>query len=147
MSDNFWGKIEIGGKLSRKDLPRFFEAAGIGEQEVIESAEEGTFVREDDAARYGEFDGLESLCQELGLPYIRWSEGKYEFSPEVSFWIPGMSGPDTSITDNSNNIVVDVRVVKEIRDALRENRDVDALEIAEKNFVELPVLPPFQIVD
>lgn len=145
MADYFWGRIQIGGELRRQDLPRLCREARIGECDLAEHMEDGHFVRDDGEARYGQFEELEDLCRELGLPYIRQSDGKYEFSPEIVFWVPGMEGPNAIITDHDGNMQVAMDDARRIRDSLREGSLAEALALAERAAVELPVLPQFRI--
>ena len=144
MADYFYGRIEVGGRLRAADIPAFCQAAGIPTHALTECLEDGQFVLEENDARYGQFEELEELCRELGLPYRRQSDGKYEFSPEIAFWMPGMDGADGIITDHDGNMQVAMQCVRAIRDALREGRTAEALGLAEQVVVDLPELPPFE---
>ena len=146
MADYFWGRIEIGGDLHQTDLSRFCTAARIEPFDVPELLEEGRLALENEQASCGQFDELEDLCRELGLPYVRRSDGKYEFSPEIVFWVPGMEGPDAIIADHEGNMQVAMDDVQGIRDSLREGNLTEALALAEQTVVELPVLPRFRII-
>ena len=42
----------------------------------------------DDQARWGEFEALETFLREHGIPYCRWSEGKYEYDAEAVAFHP-----------------------------------------------------------
>ena len=146
MADYFWGRIEIGGDLRKQDVPRFCRDARIEECDVAEHVENGHFVRDDCEACYGQFEELEDLCRELGLPYIRQSDGKYEFSPEIVFWQPCMREPYHVVTDHDGNMQVSMDAVRAIRDALVANNIPNACYLADRVVVDLPPLPPFRVV-
>ncbi|MBT3381185.1 MAG: hypothetical protein HN742_11225 [Lentisphaerae bacterium] len=147
MADYFWGRIEIGGDLRRQHLPRFCQAVGADDEfDLLRFIEDGHIVLDNCEARYGQFEELEDACREIGLPYTRQSDGKYEFSPEVVFWQPGMTGAYTVITDHDHNMQVSMDDVRAIRDALVGNDIPSACFLADKAIVDLPALPPFQVV-
>ena len=147
MSEHFWGRIEVGGRLQRGNLSRFCAALGIEEGDLHNTIEDGHFVFERGDAAYGQFEELEQLCRELGLPYRRQSDGKYEFSPEVVFWHPGMNGPCHVTTDHTGNMQVAMDEVRKIRDTLLVDNNIPAAcVLLDKAVVELPELPPFRVV-
>ena len=146
MADYFWGRIEIGGELRKQDLPRFCQEARIDECDLAEHMEDEHFVREDCEACYGQFEELEDLCRALGLPYIRQSDGRYEFSPEIVFWQPAMSEPYHVTTDHEGNMQVSMETARAIRDALVANNIPNACYLADRAVVDLPSLPPFRVV-
>jgi len=148
MSEYFWGRIEIGGDLPRQELSRFCRALGAGSEiDLLRFKEDGRHViREEGEAPYGQFEELETTCRELGLPYIRRSDGKYEFSPEIVFWQPGMLGPHTVITDHDGKMQVSMDDARAIRDALVANDIPSACFVADRIVVDLPSLPPFRVV-
>ena len=145
MADYFWGRIEIGGDLRKQDSPRFCRGARIDDSDLAEHMEDGHFVREDCEACYGQFEELEDLCRELGLPYIRQSDGKYEFSPEVVFWVPGMGEPRHVVTDHDGNMQVAMDDVRAVRDLLRASNVTEALRRLEDAVIDLPSLPSFRV--
>ncbi len=148
MADYFWGRIEIGGVLRRKDLLQFCQAVGATDEfELLRSVEDGHVVLDDCEARYGQFEELEDVCREVGLPYVRHSDGKYEFSPEIVFWQPGMEGAYAVITDHDHNMQVSMDDVRAIRDALVANDIPNACFLADRAVVDLPELPPFSVAD
>ena len=147
MADHFWGRIQIGGDLRKQDLPRFCEELGaVDEFDLLRFMEDGHIVRDDCEARYGQLEELEDACREIGLPYIRQSDGKYEFSPEIVFWQPSMSGPYHVTTDHDGNMHVSMDAVGAIRDALVANDIPHACYLADRAVVDLPSLPPFRVV-
>ena len=147
MADYFWGRIEIGGDLRKENVPKFCEALGAADEfDLLRFMEDEHVVRDDCEARYGQFEELEDVCREIGLPYIRRSDGKYEFSPEIVFWVPAMEGPDATITDHDGNMQVAMDEVRKIRDLLRAEKVEEALGQLESAVADLPSLPPFQAV-
>ena len=145
MADHFWGRIQIGGDLRKDGVRRFCEALGAEDEfELLRFMEDGHIVRDDCEARYGQFEELEDACRELGLSYVRQSDGKYEFSPEIVFWQPGMSGAYAVITDHDHNMQVSMDDVRAIRDSLVANDIPNACFLADKAVVDLPDLPPFR---
>jgi len=147
MSEHFRGRIEVGGELHSADSPRFSSALGIGEGDVSSFIDNGHFVFVDGDASYGQFEELEQLCRELGLPYRRQSDGKYEFSPEIVFWQRGMTGPYQVITDQSGNMQVGMEKLRAIRDALVASNIPEACFLADRAVVDLPELPPFRVLE
>lgn len=147
MADYFWGRIQIGGDLRRQNLPRFCEALGADDEfDLLRYMEDGYVVKDDCEAGYGQFQELEDTCREIGLPYIRQSDGKYEYSPEFVFWVPGMEGADAIITDHDSNMQVAMDEVHEIRDLVRAGNVTEALRRLESIVVDLPSLPPFRAI-
>jgi hypothetical protein len=103
MADHMAAEIHIGGKVRRstaKALCEVIAASGASlewgggrchlnspdDLLLARSAETGEpllLKLYDDQARWGEFDSLESFLRENGIPYSRWSEGKYEYDAEA----------------------------------------------------------------
>ena len=146
MSDRFWGQIQIGGNLRAVDTPVFCRMAGVDESNIPDAIEGEHLVIENPDAPYGQFGELEGLCRELGLPYVRQSDGKYEFSPEIVFWRPGMNGPYHVTTDHAGNMQVAMDDVLKIRDALVAGDIPRAAFLADRAVVDLPEVPPFRIM-
>jgi len=147
MADRFWGRITIGGYLRRNDMDRFCREAEIRTDKIADFIEDGRFVLEDSEARYGQFEDLEKLCRKLGLPYIRQSGGMYEYSPEYSFWIPGMDSPVSVLLDHDGNMTVAMDDVRAALAVLREGDAARAEEMLAALITDLPELPPFGITD
>ena len=145
MADRFWGRITIGGSLRRNDMDRFCREAEIRTDEIADFIEDGRFVREDGEARYGRFEDLEKLCRELGLPYIRQSDGRYEYSPEYSFWTPGMDSPVSVLLDHGANMTAAMDDVRAALAVLREGDAARAEEMLVGLVVDLPELPEFRV--
>lgn len=71
----------------------------------------------DDEASWGEFDDLEEFLREQKIPFIRYTEGKYEFDPEVVAFHPSC-GLVSWLTNHSHNATVETSTVKPIADSL-----------------------------
>ncbi len=147
MADYFWGRIQIGGNLRRVHSAQFCRVFGTdSERGLLDHMENDQLVKVESEARFGQFEELETLCRGFWLPYIRQSDGKYECSPEIVFWEPGMIAPCRVITDHDGNMQVDMDTVRAIRDALAANEILAARCLADRAMVELPSLPPFRVV-
>ncbi|MGO8748716.1 MAG: hypothetical protein ACLQNE_22325 [Thermoguttaceae bacterium] len=59
----------------------------------------------DDQARGGEFQTLEKFLQEHGVPYCRWTEGKYDYDAEAVAFHP-QSGQVSCLTDHNQHPIV-----------------------------------------
>jgi hypothetical protein len=59
----------------------------------------------DDQARGGEFEELETFLREHGIPYRRWSEGKYECDAEAAAFHP-QSGQLSWLTNHDRHPIV-----------------------------------------
>lgn len=68
----------------------------------------------DEECAWGQFDQLEAFCVEHKLPFIRWAGGyPGEWSPErLIFRSDGQ--PDSYMVDESDNVVVDRRMIVEL---------------------------------
>jgi hypothetical protein len=143
MADRYWACIEVGGCLRTEDIPRFCAAIGINPWEIPGRVDGGRFVFDDCQARYGQFEELETLCRELGLPYARKSEGYCECPPEIVFWRQGLDGPQALLADSDHDPLVPMRVLRDIRDALQADRVADALGLAAAEVVDLDDMPAF----
>jgi len=126
-------------------MDRFCREAEIRTDEIADFIEDGRFVREDGEARWGQFEDLEKLCRKLGLPYIRQSGGMYEYSPEYSFWTPGMGGPDFVLLDHGANMTAAMDDVRAALAVLREGDAARAEEMLAGLVVDLPELPEFRV--
>jgi hypothetical protein len=91
MGDYFAGDIEIGGKISRKDLNELIEKileGGLKKDynflytrgELVEAfATQKSVSLCDDQAKYGEFPELEAWLIEHKIPFDRHSDARYEY--------------------------------------------------------------------
>lgn len=49
---------------------------------------------------------IQEWLQKRGIPYVLYIEGKYEFDPEVRWWVPGMEKPMSEYTNADGEITV-----------------------------------------
>jgi hypothetical protein len=71
----------------------------------------------DDQASWGEFDSLERFLQEHKIPFARYTEGKYDFDPEVVAFHPAC-GLVQELTDHNRNPIVQTSALKPIAASL-----------------------------
>ncbi len=100
MSERIWAKIEIGGTLSRSISLYLAAEFGIPplparDSETVEVVRYLTM--EDAEACWGQFERLEAYLVEQGIPFDRTSDGKYDISPEICKFRPGMINNDGSL--------------------------------------------------
>ncbi len=91
----------------------------------------------DDQASWGEFDGLEHFLHEHKIPFVRYTEGKYDYDPEVVAFHPAC-GLVQELTDHNRNPIVQTSAIKPIADKLiailadMQSGDVDAARLQRK---------------
>lgn len=121
--------------------------------------EKGVIICEDHEAAGGEFEQLEEVCRDLGLPYDRWSDGTREYPGQYTRYRPGwiIKEPFTVEANNEAVPVVDRDPVLEAYGLLRdkecdESFVADAKRVLERALYtgdEEPVephrLPPFKV--
>ncbi len=107
MADYFWGKLEFPAALIDAEVTKALEAVGVemdnldpsGHDDDSAWIENGIFTVEDSQARYGQFEDLENLLREKGIPFDRQSGQKYEYYPELVIFRPGEnSAPALSLS-------------------------------------------------
>jgi hypothetical protein len=175
MADYMHASIAIGGRVTRDGAEALAEVMaddGLGYGADIVSAmlrgddprqvedalygwlEDGVLHAADDSVPWGEFDCVEAKCRELGLTYVRRSEGKYDILPEI-VWSTGGTGLGHVLVDAVGCPLVHVARLKELL------RDVDAQEphgLDRSDLIKLrdglrecipviPVVPPLEIVE
>ena len=162
MSEHLCAHITIGGKLERSHLPELLKAiteAGVSlewgdccfrpatETDLLEARKNGQIFLCDEQARNGEFEELELTCRRLGLAYTRYSEGKYEYDPEIVDWRPGMKEPLIRRSSNSSEaIYVPASEVKKALQHLEAGHVRKAKNLLRSLCPEVPKLPVFKIV-
>lgn len=149
MSDRYYAGIRIGSSLPREHVARIcalLETDGDDPENLLQRVEDGCLHHEDSQAAGGEFYELECACRELGLAYVRESDGCWEILPQVAFWRPGMAEPQAVIADNDGNLLVPMEALIEARELLRAGRAAEALALLDGAIVEVPLLPPFRVV-
>jgi len=144
MADYFWGEIEIGGPVPPRLVNELLDPIGrldrddpinetpfyaTDEASLLEQLDESTHVLHlvDGQARYGQFEELEAFLREHGMAYDRRSAGKYEFSPELVQFRPGMPNPESCLLTNEDVPVVKLDNVREAYELLKCGRSSAAL--------------------
>ena len=145
MSDRFWGRIEIGGKLLQEHFRQFCRVADVKAEEFENHIEEEHFVLDENERPLGEFRDMEELCRDLGLPYVRQSDGMYEYSPESVFWTPELEEIESIILDHSGEMQTAMHVLRSIRESFLAGRMDEVTELLDRHIIDLPELPPFQL--
>lgn len=84
----FLGEITIGGPIPGglvPELTKQLERAGLlpDGPDLTKYLQEGLLQFRDSEASYGCFRELEDFLQEHGVEFSRWSEGSYEYEPEM----------------------------------------------------------------
>jgi hypothetical protein len=100
MADYFWGKLEFPAAMIDAAVTKALEAEGVEMDNLAPSGhdddsawiENGIFTIEDSQARYGQFEDLENLLRQKGIPFDRQSGQAYEFYPELVIFRPGENG-------------------------------------------------------
>lgn len=157
MADRISASICIGGRLPRRKPGRFLaaiEQANVSlewgdacyrpktAEELLSSLEDGRVWVCDDEVAYGEFPDLEEACRRLKLPYTRYSEGKYEYDPEVADWRPRMRKVLSRM--GTNNGFSTYLPTEDVEEALKY---LEAGRIARAQICpQIPPVPPFEII-
>lgn len=143
MSDRMYGKIEIGGTISDPKVVEGLDEALryeglIDGTQILENpdsmkeAYDGyTISFEDYESTGGQFSNLEEYLEDNNIPFIRKSDAKYEYSPEIKISLPGK---DTAIfiTDNNHNIVIQTSYLYTLMDfVMKVKNDTAPLHINE----------------
>jgi propanediol dehydratase small subunit len=84
VSEPIGAKIVIGGDITPENMKTLRQC--IETQCDIDDEDEtdrGALVLQEFDRNYGRFEELESLCRELGLTYIRYSDATWEWDAEV----------------------------------------------------------------
>lgn len=160
MSDRMGAEITIGGQLKIADTAKLLTAINAdgpglewgqsgGDYESLDevTGEDGTICLMDDEARIGEFESIESTCRELGLTYVRKSEGRYEHNPEIAWWQPGMQEPAVVMTNTDHELTVNHEQIEPIVKLLEKGKTDKALEALKRLFPEIPKVPDLEVVD
>ena len=163
MSERYCAWIRIGGRIERSKLepllaevhsssvsldwgePSFEPASADA---LVDAKKDDTLQLCDDQARYGEFPELEEVCRELGLAYARFCEAWCGYDAQIVDWRLGMKEPliRTCSNEDSDIVLVDGATVKEALAALEAGRTEEAARRLRDLCLEIPDLPPFEIV-
>ena len=133
MAECLPAEIQIGGKVRRSVaealcgvIAESHASLDWGEaefqpaltDELLSSRDDdGLLSLYDDQAPWGEFASLEAFLQEHGIPYHRYTEGRYEYDPEMKAFHPD-SGLVTLVTDHDRNLIVQASELVPIAEAL-----------------------------
>lgn len=145
MPDRYWACIKIGGGLPECEVQSFCEIADIRPEDITKHIEDGLFVLEGSQQPYGEFPELEDFCEQHDLPYIRQSDGGYEWPPEKSFWTPETRKIETVLLDSYGEMQVPMKVLRSLRESLDSERIDEVNDLLDRYIVDLPELPAFEI--
>ncbi len=163
MSSRYAAWIRIGGTIERAKAEPLLKAVRDAwakrdwnaepfqpstVDELLEAREEGWLWLYDEEARYGEFEGIESACRELGLSYCRHTEAWCGDDAILIDWRPGMEEPLVRIgsNDNSDVALVPTDAVGRALAALEAGETSEAIRILKHLCPQVPALPPFEIV-
>ena len=136
MSDRFWGEIAFPLVLMDKEIEEIIETETTGDSNIDKT--DDLYFFGDPDAKYGEFEELEELLVNKGIPFDRHSEAKYEYEAETRKYRPPVGesgGCDVVINTNQDGHPVvyadDVRtyVVKGDLPGLLEYLDRECPEI------------------
>jgi hypothetical protein len=173
MADRLYASIAIGGRVTRDGAEALAEVMadeGLGygasilfamlngtDPKLEEDTEfgwldHGVLHAAAHEVNWGEFDCVEAKCLELGLTYVRQSEGKYDISPEI-VWSAGDGKVESCLTDHECRPMVNAAsVAKAMHEASAMAEDaIDELALLTHALRELlpdiPVVPPLEIVE
>jgi hypothetical protein len=174
MADYMSAGIEIGGKMTREGAEALAEVMvdegldygasilfamlrGDDPRQVEDLSygwlDHGVLHAASDSVPWGEFDCVEAKCRELGLTYVRRSEGRYDISPEV-VWSAGGDAPREALTDHVGNHMVQAGDVARVM-AEAESKGIGdtmhELKLLREGLAAIlpviPVVPPLEIVE
>lgn len=160
MSDRFAATIEIGGNITPAKLKGLFDVCE-SEGVVFNSDESKWYSFEDfslklfngttvtfrhDQACYGMFNELEQFCKDNDLSCERRSEGYYEYSPSMSWWVPGMKEARDVVTDNDGEVVLCAQDILGMLKKGTAEQKVARLKAKIKS-LSPPTIPPLMIVE
>ena len=103
MGDSFWNDAYT-APMSEQEVEEFSEEFGLENQEDHETYLSFGFPEMSAAST----DDMQEWLQEKLIPYIIQVEGKYEFSPEMFFWRPGMEKPGHRSTNPDFDVTVTI---------------------------------------
>lgn len=153
---------ELAEKLSRQGGPEWGEYYA-GHRFQVEadlrtaSSQVRPFVIYDDEAPWGQFEELESLCQEIDLTYRRHRCAKYEYDAVWQWWRPAMDEPAYCLASQEGAVLVEADAFRQrwraaSAQALRHTALDVAIELLVANMEEWlanhipPEIPPLEII-
>ena len=162
MSDRYYTKIEIGGKLQRIKVPVLFQAARddgmeyeFSEGEVqdekvfLEAAEEAVQKNQplqlyDPGAAWGNLESLEKTCRRLRLPFRKLIEGGYGNLPVVEYWQPEMR--ESNALDSTEGAADPLIRYSQLVKFIRRAKSLPELTLWLQKRYRVPRLPPLTLV-
>ena len=126
MSEPIGISITVGGELPASLLEQLLNAAenqiediskGPTSMKDLRAANEKT-LKWQGLANYGDVSDLMTFCQEHNLSFLYHCEGKYEYSAEVSFWVPGMENTRSVSSDQSGNWMASIDDIRPLTELL-----------------------------
>jgi hypothetical protein len=177
MAERMAAEIHVGGKITpelAEELCGCICTAGVQPEyggghlepqniEELLQAQDGDHLRfYDDEATWGEFADLEEFLQEHGIPFNRYSDGKYEYDCVLKKFRPGI-GVSVCTTTKAGIPVVEAESIKSVQRALNRLptefkkkglsmaglwQRIERIEklLRRKLPDEIPPLPPFRIL-
>ena len=166
MADRFPGEIHIGGTLrvaehNPDDIDTFLaecceqptdwgesahgEALTLDTIDQVIDQDTGLIIFRHDQACYGEFQELEEICRELGLPYDRTSDAKYEHDGELVRWRPGMERPLVENATQGGNPLIDRERVEACLATLKAGRVEDGITALQDLVPDVAPLARFEV--
>jgi hypothetical protein len=141
MGMHFLGEITIGGPIPKEHLPellKLLDHAGVltDGNDLRKYLDKGHLFFRDAEASYGCFRTLEDFLQAHDIEFNRWSDGTYEYEPEMVTFRKG-GEPRTWPTDRDGQRVVRASEVqkllkqKGIREARRRARKLFGPNVSE----------------
>ncbi len=146
MGMHFLGEITIGGPIPRGFLPelvKLLDHAGVlpDGDDLRKYLDKGHLFFRDAEASYGCFRTLEDFLQAHDIEFDRWSDGTYEYAPEMVTFRKG-GEPRTWPTDRDGQRVVGASEVDKLLKQM-------GIKEARRKFRKLlgPVVPPLKKIE
>ena len=162
MADRMTAEIAIGGPVPAAlvaELIQAIQLENIGltcdeatidledADDLLRAAQGGPLRLLDHEVPGGEFDLLEAFLVHYGIPFDRWSDGIYEYDPELVRFRPGQD-VRVSFTLKNKEPVVEQRQLAPALKALKDGKLGEAIEVlADVLGPDIPDLEPLLIVD
>lgn len=124
MADYYWGKVSFPKTLAERniEIKAFLDLEYMGDSiDVTIEVDCGILSISDSRARNGEFEELETLLKEAGIPFDRESDSYTEYDSVIRYYRPGTSQTEEVdhyvLIDKSGNPVIEIhRLTKWIQD-------------------------------
>ena len=128
MADRYWAKIEFPAHLIDEEVKAALEREGVEfddhgpvelDSDTAMAVEDGIFSLSDPEVAWGQFEALEILLREKGVPFDRESGQAYEYTPEAVIFRPGINGnppQDLVFLLCDGNPIIEVAKIRELLD-------------------------------